>query len=65
MGKSVDRPTTIGVGLAWLVLSGASAIYGYHHTAECRAAKDELSVRLSRLVPPRSDGVPTAALPSN
>jgi hypothetical protein len=46
-GRTPDRGTTIGVGLAWLAVSGASAIYGFTQTRACRSAKDDLYTRLS------------------
>ncbi len=61
-GRSPDRGTTIGVGLAWLAVSGASAIYGFKHTQTCRAAKEDLYTRLSQQQPLAPPG-PGIAIP--
>jgi hypothetical protein len=47
-GNKYDRSTVIGVGLLWLVVSGASAIYGYQKVASCTDAREKLAQRQSR-----------------
>ena len=49
---STSRGGVIAVGLGWLVLSGASAIYGFKTTADCRAALADLELRTKRGAPP-------------
>ncbi len=62
-GRTPDRGTTIGVGLAWLAVSGASAIYGFTQTQTCRRAKEDLYTRLSQQAPPESG--PGIAIPAS
>jgi hypothetical protein len=50
--KEVSRGATIGIGLAWVALSGASAIYGYKKVDECRQAKEQLMLRQQMPVRP-------------
>ena len=51
--QSTDRSVVIGVGLAWAVVSGASAIYGYRTANACHAAQSQLMLRMMREpVPP-------------
>lgn len=45
MNEGASRGQVIGVGLAWLVISGASAIYGFGKVGECRNAKQQLAER--------------------
>jgi len=49
-----DRSTVIGVGLVWLAVSGASAIYGYSKVGQCREAKDQLMLRMMRPAAPQA-----------
>jgi hypothetical protein len=44
----ISRGAVIGVALFWVALSGSSAIYGYNKVGNCRQAKNELMLRLSR-----------------
>jgi hypothetical protein len=46
--NSSDRGTVVGVGLVWLAVSGASAIYGYNKVAACHEAKEKLMLRTVR-----------------
>jgi hypothetical protein len=46
--QTSDRSTVIVVGLSWLALSGASAMYGYNKVGECKPAKEQLMLRMSR-----------------
>ena len=41
-----DRSTVIAVGLIWLAVSGASAVYGYQKVGACRNAKDQYMLRM-------------------
>ena len=50
--SSTPRGEVIGVGLGWLVLSGASAIYGFTKTGSCRAAQAGLEARIHQTAPP-------------
>jgi len=46
--ENPDRGQIIAVGAAWLVLSGASAIYGFGRTSACRKAKQkQMNTQLS------------------
>ncbi len=40
--QGVDQSTVVGVGIMWLAISGASAIYGYRNAALCEDAKEEV-----------------------
>jgi hypothetical protein len=42
---STDRSTTIGIGLAWVAVSGLSAYYGYTNVGKCQDARDDLLMR--------------------
>ena len=55
-----NRGTVIGVGLAWLALSGVSAVRGYQQTSDCREAKAQLALRLTRPSPTRRVSAPVA-----
>jgi hypothetical protein len=44
--NSTSRDAVIAVGLIWLGVSGASAIYGYNKVASCRQAKDQMMLRM-------------------
>jgi hypothetical protein len=48
--KTERRGATIGVGLTWLAVSGAAALYGFHKVGECRSATREL---MARMAPPQ------------
>lgn len=50
--SSTPRGEVIGIGLGWLVLSGASAIYGFEKTDSCRAAEAGLAARIHQAPPP-------------
>lgn len=50
---SYSRSETMAVGLVWLGISGASAIYGYTKAHECSEAMDEASERPRYLPRPR------------
>lgn len=52
-GQTSDRSTTVAVGVMWLAVSGASAIYGYHNAAACTDAKEEMMNESVRYRPPR------------
>jgi hypothetical protein len=68
-----DRSTVIRVGLAWLAVSGASAVYGYLNASACQDAKEETeemlvdemarsrSRRRVRPKPPEAPSTPPAA----
>jgi hypothetical protein len=74
-----DRAATIAVGLTWLAVSGASAIYGYKTVSDCHEAREPhrrprfpLPVETpppppARLPPPApppaADGGPTTDVP--
>ena len=49
--QSYDQSTVVGVGLMWLAISGASAIYGYHNASACEDAKEEVEEMLSEEMP--------------
>jgi hypothetical protein len=49
-----NRSAVVGIGLGWLALSGASALYGYSKVGACHAAKEQLMLRLSRPSAPPS-----------
>jgi len=46
--RDVDRKVAIISGLLWLGLSGASAMYGYREVGACKAATQQLMLRLGR-----------------
>src|SRR5205823_5829973 len=52
----LSRSTTIGIGVAWLALSGASALHGYRAVTACRRATEALEARLSRPAPASPSG---------
>jgi hypothetical protein len=52
--NATERSTVIGVGLVWLAVSGASAIYGYQKVGACRDAKAQLLMRQSRQIGPEA-----------
>jgi hypothetical protein len=53
-GNTTERSTVIGVGLVWLAVSGAAAIYGYNKVGACRQAKDQLMLRMMRAPAPQA-----------
>jgi hypothetical protein len=71
-GQTSDRTTSFFVGVMWVAVSGASAIYGYHNAAACSDAKEEVmseSVRYrpsrrTRYVPPKTPAPPPRFLPA-
>jgi hypothetical protein len=54
--QATDPGTVVAVGLGWLVLSGASAIYGFTKVSKCKDAK---RLRDERYYPP--PGMPATA----
>src|SRR5438874_249546 len=46
-----NSSSTVAVGLGWLAISGAAAIYGYQKAGACREAKQALQTRME-LPPP-------------
>ncbi len=65
---SQNRGAVVGVGLAWVVISGLSAYYGYSKVSECHEFKDEHRVPDEHDSPrgywgSRPDGRPTWSPP--
>ncbi len=59
---TTSRGAVIGVGLAWLVISGASAIYGFKTTDACRQAVAAQTARMPPPPPPPSGAFPEGCL---
>jgi hypothetical protein len=51
----------IGVGLSWLAISGAAAIYGYTKVSQCKAARREREERFANSGDPASPPAPMPA----